>query len=339
MSAVRFLQLEPTTRCNFTCGFCAGRHMPQSDLSLDTLRAALDALPDVEHVELQGEGEPLIHPAFFDLLAEIRGRGIRVSFICNGSLLSPRNVDRLLDLGVEKISVSLESPDPEQFRALRGGLFDKVVRGVETLLAARGARGLDRPTVGLSVTVLRSTIDALPEIIALYRRLGLDGGVTLQPLQAKEDYAAHYGEAMRAHMLTPRQSDAVWVRMLTHPDLRAIERARAPVRGFFDDLMDGWQPASGRCPWLEAGLYVERDGTAQVCCMSKDPDRALGHVGPGTVDAVIAARDAMRDELARGRIPAPCAGCDIARFATISRLELMWWGIRGVAARLGIAPA
>jgi MoaA/NifB/PqqE/SkfB family radical SAM enzyme len=333
---VRFLQLEPTTRCNFTCGFCAGRHMPQTDLELTTLRATLDAFPDLEHVELQGEGEPLIHPGFFDLLAELRGRGIRVSFICNGSLLSPRNVERILDLGVEKITVSLESADPDQFRELRGGLFEKVVRGVETLLSARAARGLDKPVVGFSVTVLRSTRDQLGPILALYRRLGLDGGVALQPLQDKEDYARHYGEAIRAQMLTAKEADSVWVRMLTDADVRAIERARPPVRGFFDELMEGWQPASRRCPWLDRGLYVERDGTAQVCCMAKEPAYALGKVGVDAPEVIIAARDRLRDELAHGEIPAPCQGCDVARFASISKLELMWWGARGMAARIGI---
>ena len=82
---VRLLQVEPTTRCNFTCGFCAGRHLDQSDLALATFDALLDQLPDVEHLELQGEGEPLMHTDFFAMAERARARGIEVSTITNGS--------------------------------------------------------------------------------------------------------------------------------------------------------------------------------------------------------------------------------------------------------------
>ena len=47
MQPVQFLEIEPTTRCNFTCGFCVGRHMVQQDVNLGTFQAALEAFPAV----------------------------------------------------------------------------------------------------------------------------------------------------------------------------------------------------------------------------------------------------------------------------------------------------
>src|SRR5436853_394055 len=124
MPTVHFLQIEPTTRCNFTCGFCCGRSMEQGDLPLERFVAALDTFPDVRHVELQGEGESLMHPRFFDMVGLCRGRGIKVSLITNGSFLSREVAGKLLDAGIEKVSVSMESADARTFREIRGGKLD-----------------------------------------------------------------------------------------------------------------------------------------------------------------------------------------------------------------------
>src|SRR6476660_5185635 len=104
---ITHLQIEPTTRCNFTCGFCCGRKMSQSDLDYATYERALADLPELEQIELQGEGESLMHPRFFDMVRAARARNIAVSFITNGSFFSESAVEQILDAAVEKISVSM----------------------------------------------------------------------------------------------------------------------------------------------------------------------------------------------------------------------------------------
>ena len=342
---LHFLQIEPTTRCNFTCGFCAGRQMEQGDLELSRFAAALEAAPELRHLELQGEGESFLHPRFFDMVAMARLRGVAVSLITNGSFLTTEAIGRLLDLGLAKLSFSLESADAERFREIRGGKLEKVVRGLEALLAERRRRGLAQPVVGMSVTVLRSTRDHLAAVLALYHQLGLDGGITLQPLERKADYATHYDPAMAAELLSEREADQVWVTFRASRELRRIEAERAPGRGFFDELMEGWRPGLRRCPWLDRGLYMNRLGEASPCCMVKDTaQHGLGRLGDDPLPVILARRAALRDQLAAGEIPKACAGCDLARFAVISKLELMGWGMKGLyhllfGRRLGDDPA
>ena len=335
---VRFLQVEPTTRCNFTCGFCAGRSMPQTDLPFERFVTALDAFPALEHVELQGEGEPLMHPRFFEMVALARSRGIKVSIISNGSLFGDEAIERILTLGIDKIAVSIESPDAARFQQIRGGKLDKVIRGVTALVAARDARGLERPSVGLSITVLRSTKDELPQILALYDELGLDGGVTLQPLQAMDAYTRHYDDALRGELLDAREADSLFARFFSDADVRRIQAARRGGKGFFAELMDGWKPARGTCPWLERGLYLHNGGAVTACCMVKDTEnQAFGKLGDG--DALLAARDRMREQLKAREIPAPCAGCELARFAVMGKVQLAGFALRGLRDRWLGPPA
>ncbi len=342
METLRFLQIEPTTRCNFTCGFCAGRAMPQTDLAFSTFEATLAAFPELQHIELQGEGESLMHPRFFDMIAAAKARGVRVSFITNGSYLSQENVDRLLDVGVERVSVSMESADAGLFRQIRGGKLDKVQRGIETLIQTRDRRGLDRPSVGLSITVLQRTRGELPAIVALYERLGLDGGMTIQPLERKADYQRCYDEQMSKETLSDKEVGDVWVEFLGDRTIRALQQKKSKVPGFYDELMADWRPGKRACPWLDQGTYISNDGRVSPCCMVKDEAHALGRMGVDSPETILSRRTALREQLKAGEIPTPCKGCELARFSIIGKRELMYWGVRGLwqrwFGRLGARP-
>jgi MoaA/NifB/PqqE/SkfB family radical SAM enzyme len=311
---VRFAQIEPTTRCNFTCGFCCGRHMDQTDLDYGRFEAIVAALPGLEHVELQGEGEPLLHPRFFDMLGHLRDRGIRTSFITNGSLMTPERAAQVVALGVQKVIVSMESADPATFQALRGGSLEKVRRRLQNLLDARRAAGADRPGVGLAVTVLRRTQADLAGIVGLYDALGLDGGVSFQPLQSMPTYARHYDAELADQTLSPREVEDLWFGLARAPVITRIQGARRAPRGFYDELMATWRSGSRACPWLEAGVYVDRRGEATPCCRVKDPSaHGLGRPVEDGLAQVGAARDGLRRTLAEGRTPTACEGCDLAR--------------------------
>jgi len=313
---VRFLEIEPTTRCNFTCGFCCGRHMVQRDIDLATFQAALDAFPETTHLELQGEGEPLLQPRFFEMTSLARARGIRISCITNGSLLSAENVGRILDLGFDKLMVSFESLEPATFRRLRGGKIEKVIEGLERLVRERGERGLDRPSIGLAVTVLKDTIGELPAFIALYRRLGLDGGINLQPLNPMPGYSRHYDAALAGQLLTDRELRRHVEELRAEPVYGIALDGTSPLRGFFDELFEGFEPSRRTCPWLERGAFVTADGWVTPCCTIKDGERAgFGKVGPEGARQRDAARRALAAELREGKTPAVCQGCAIAALA------------------------
>lgn len=308
---VTFAQIEPTTRCNFTCGFCAGRSMEQRDLDWTAFRNFLVAHPDLRHVELQGEGEPLLHPRFFDMLAACKARGIRVSLITNGSLLSPERIERLLDAGVGSIHVSIESADPARFQAIRGGKFRKVKDGLALLIQRRRERGVAEPLVGLAVTVLKSTIAGLDDVARLYLELGLDGGVVAQQLQPMPVYSRHYDAAMAGEVLGADET-----RKFT--GVRAALARHMPVpraEGFFYyALFEGFDPRRDTCPWLARGAYLDAGGGITGCCFMKDEADATHDPA-----AAVARRAALRDTLEQGEVPAACAGCGTAESIALNR--------------------
>jgi len=290
--------------------------MPQKNMSPEVFEQALSSLEGLRHVELQGEGEPMLHPEFFRLAEIIRQRHphARISLITNGSLLTAENVVQLIDLAFHKVSISIESPDPGEFSAVRGGKLEKVLDGIRLLMASRRQRQAARPAVGLAITILHRTVDKFASLLDLHDELGLDGGVTYQLLQTMPVYAQHYGPEMHAEILTADDRRKFVEELRHNPRTRDFFRQRGRPIGFYDELFANWHPRSGECPWLSRGLYVAFDGTTTGCCFIKDTARdGFGRVTPETLPVVLAKRDAMQNELRVGRIPLPCANCPTAK--------------------------
>lgn len=309
-----FAQVEPTTRCNFTCGFCAGRHMAQQDLALDTFRSFVEQAEGLEHLELQGEGEPLLHPQFFEMIALAREKfpQLQVSLISNGSMFTAANIDGLLNHRVTRIFVSMESADDATFQRVRGGKLDRVRRGIRDLLAERDARGMDIPAVGLAVTVLKTTVRESTRLISdFYREMRLDGGITVQRLQAMPQYSRLYPEDVRGEMPGDEDMRRLGEDVARNADFQSALRQRGGQPGFYEHLYSSVD-ARSRCPWLENALYMSTGGDLVPCCHVKDYARdRLGDLASG-LEGVLRKRAAMQAQLRQGKIPSSCTGCPIA---------------------------
>ncbi|OLT59298.1 radical SAM protein [Moorena bouillonii] len=324
-NSVRFLQIEPTTHCNFTCKFCCGRHMTQSNLSFETFVQTLDQFPDLEHIELQGEGEPLLHPQFFEMAKLAQNRGIKVSIITNGSMFSPQRIQKILDCGIEAIRVSIESPDPQEFREIRGGRLENIIEGIQALLKSRNELGRENPTVGFAVTVLQQTQKQLPAIARLYDQLEMDGGIQFHLLSSMDSYTQIYDQTMSNQFLSKIETTLVWsqyVKIIQSP-----QHHRSKIKHFYDELGE-LSPYPKRdhtdknkfllrvfrsCPSLDSSLYVNRYGIATGCSKIKDTEQfALGKIDFNSIEEIINARNQIRQQVRSGIVPAACRHCFIA---------------------------
>ena len=144
--AVTYLRVSVTDRCDFRCTYCMAENMhflPKKDLltleELDRLCSAFIA-KGVRKLRLTG-GEPLVRKNIMHLVRTL-GRHIEtgqldeMTLTTNGSQLA-RFASELYDCGVRRINVSLDTLDPDKFRAItRWGDLAKVMEGID---AARKA--------------------------------------------------------------------------------------------------------------------------------------------------------------------------------------------------------
>ncbi len=316
MNSVKLVQIEPTTRCNFTCAFCSGRHMEQRDLEFHSFQTVVDRMPDLECMELQGEGEPFLHPRIYDMIRYAKDHGIQVSSISNGSLLTAANVEKLLDCGLDSLNISIESPEPEEFKKIRGGDLNKITEGIRRLVKRKSERGTLTPVIGFSVTVLKSTASKLDDIFMLYEKLGMDGGISIQFLNASREYSRHYTEKENGEYLTGKEQLLIrrdYFRRLGHIQINKT------AEHFFTRIEEAVKVNSGQagyCVWLEDAIYINCQGYASSCVYIKDGEHlGLGHVERDGMESILEARR-KEQEAIRSCIPTKsCAyiNCEVVK--------------------------
>jgi cyclic pyranopterin phosphate synthase len=144
--SITYLRVSVTDRCDFRCVYCMSEHMsflPKSELlSLEELERLCGAFirKGVERIRITG-GEPLVRRnvmrLFEGLGAQIGHGGLKeLTLTTNGSQLAA-HADALARSGVRRVNVSLDTRDPEKFRAItRWGDLSKVLSGIDAAAAA-----------------------------------------------------------------------------------------------------------------------------------------------------------------------------------------------------------
>ena len=107
------------------------------ELPVEAWLKLVDEIPaDQYPLILVRGGEPFRYPGMIDLLTALRKRNLFVTIDTNGTLLE-QYCDDLLTAGVERVNVSLDTLDPERFKAItRRDELGTVLSGIEA--ARRG---------------------------------------------------------------------------------------------------------------------------------------------------------------------------------------------------------
>lgn len=320
-AAPRFVQIEPVGECNLRCKMCPVRYRDVANayMSWPDFVQVIDDLPALAELHLQGLGEPMLHPRFFDMVEYAVARGVSVSVNTNLTLLTPAKAERAATCGLHAIFISVDGATAETYERIRvDARFDRLERNVARLTAAL-ARHRSATRVQLVAVAMRENLDEIPALVELTARWGL-GALSVQHLChdfSESTLPAQYAP-MRAFVdvQTLVGFDPPRVERTFDAARRAAEFHRIKLR--LPQVTPRVHPAGtagrARCDWPWRGPYVAYDGTAMPCCMVATPDRAaLGNVVRDGVEPVWngAAYEEFRRRLDSDDPPEICKSCSV----------------------------
>jgi len=184
------VNIDVTHRCNLNCIYCRWHSslvertlldpVVQKDISLEVFTDLCCELKrmDTQTLLFVGAGEPLLHPRIFDLIAVAKELGFEVVMYTNGVTLNDRICEKLVELRLDVLRVSLKDISAEEFEAnnprLKPGTYAKILDNL-TLLADLKAQGnRQAPKVELCVPIDRNIMNALDTMTDIAHRTGCD---------------------------------------------------------------------------------------------------------------------------------------------------------------------
>ena len=132
--AVSCIELEVTTRCNWSCEFCPVSIDPKKPavMSMELFEYILQKAKahGVQYISPNAYNEPTIDPLFLDRAEMLVKYGLKMILHSNGSGLTDAKIARLKELNVlESLTFNLPTLDPEKFKAMTG--YDKLEKTLE----------------------------------------------------------------------------------------------------------------------------------------------------------------------------------------------------------------
>ena len=127
----KIVQIDITNNCNLNCLYCwarspllrekqANKEWESYELPLDLIKKLIDDLYllGTEDIYIAGGGEPFMHPNIIDILKYIKHKGMRCEVTTNFTLITEDIVKRIVELGVDFVTVSLWAGTAETYEKL-----------------------------------------------------------------------------------------------------------------------------------------------------------------------------------------------------------------------------
>ena len=146
------IYIDPCDTCNFRCKFCPSGNLElmkktkgrgHGPMDFEVYKRIIDSLGDfpdkVRVVRLYKEGEPLLNPRFADMVryAKESGHCLRVDTTTNASLLTPEKSLEIIDAGLDRLNISVEGVNAEQYRKIPLGTAVKESGNTKDVMAVR----------------------------------------------------------------------------------------------------------------------------------------------------------------------------------------------------------
>lgn len=174
------LSFEPTTSCNLRCPECPSGlrsfTRPTGMLPVEMYRNTIDELQNtLMYMLLYFQGEPYLHPNFYELVSYAAERNIYTASSTNAHYLNNEQARKTVESGLDRLIISIDGTSQETYQSYRiGGKLEKVLEGTRNLIYWKKKLKRKTPHLIFQFLVVRPNEHQIEEVQVLAKKMGVD---------------------------------------------------------------------------------------------------------------------------------------------------------------------
>jgi len=266
-----FVQIQTVDSCNASCLMCPysiqkrkeqTNHM--DDMLYTKILTDLKKTGTVKVFSPMLQSEPLLDPHIVNRIRQaknILGQDVVVGIVTNGSLLTPKLTQSLVEAGIDRIEISIDAVDIATFKNVRPGIsFSKVIDNTEKILALHS-----NVQVVVRFLIHAENMGQESEFKRYWRARGAD--VLFTPVVNRAGFVTDFEKFKRSYSMFSFKhlKKGLW-----RLSVRFYLGIREPVL----------------CVLPFSWLYILLDGRVVLCCHDWGPLDTVGNLQTQTVEQV-----------------------------------------------------
>jgi molybdenum cofactor biosynthesis enzyme MoaA len=255
------LLVDATEVCNLACipcphpDFKKSHHYDGRSLTSDLNAKLVDEVRShgqniTQYIRYASNGEPLTHPDIYEMLDYAKqNSGVMVTLTTNGTLMTEKRIERLLEIGVDVIDISIDAFSPEAYAQIR----------------VNGNLNITRGNV-IKLIELSKQVTAPTKVVVSYVEQPLNHHETQDFHQFWQDQGADYVVIRRLHSCSGAKTELAGVRRIENeieerrPCLYPWERIVLNARGDLSFCPSDWVHGSHITDYRNTTIYETWQG-------------------------------------------------------------------------------
>lgn len=133
-------------------------------MDLETFKILLPFFKRTLLVYLQGWGEPLLNPYFFEMAKLVKKAGSQVGTTTNGIALDEKRIGRLIESEIDIIAFSLAGVGEKNDKIREGTNFDQIMKNIDLINREKQKRNSNKPEINIAFLLLKSGLDKIKNL-------------------------------------------------------------------------------------------------------------------------------------------------------------------------------